>query len=41
MLEMAWGKGNPNLLLVELQTGADTMQLSMDKSQQAKSKPIT
>ena len=41
MLEMAWGKENPNLLLVEFQTSAATMQLSMVNSQKAKSKPIT
>lgn len=38
---MVWGKVNPNLLLVDLQTGAAPMRLSMDESQKAKSKPIT
>lgn len=35
MLEGLWGKGNTHLLFVILQTGAATMEISVDNTQKA------
>ena len=36
MLESTWRKGNPSLLLVEIQTDAATMEISMEVPQRVK-----